>query len=508
MDRIHRKSALRQTSELILAAGGSGEGLLWERYEKQLPLCAFTANGLNCRSCFQGPCRINPFGDEPARGVCGADRDQIVMENLFNATLAGVLETARAASAVGADGGLPDIGTDLSPALRKALAGKGMLPLSGTQLFGLRNSFFSHHAYLADTLENLTRMGLIHYGFLKAGQAAAAKAQAAAAAPGAARILCLGRAPAGFAAALKKAAGKEKVLLLGQAGRSGPAAALADQGTPEFALQMGIDALVVAPDAAFPAIDALAAKAGIPVILLESPKTPAQAADEAVRLALSHRQSAGADRASLETGPEPAALAGKTKALQKAFAEGRVKGVAVLFGEATVKEAFFERTLALAEACLDERCLVLLGGDIGAQKGPLTAELLRRGSDAGKTFAAKIKKDGLEAVGAFGSAFELPSVVGFVRGLAPKKETRELPALFAFPEFHRTATWAAAVSLMALGFTVQIGMRLPFWGAPELTKSLLDTWPQLTGATLLASPGLIDPAAQARQIVELIQSRA
>ena len=81
------------------------------------------------------------------------------------------------------------------------------------------------------------------------------------------------------------------------AGRIDPAAALADQGTPEFALQMGLDALVVAPDAAFPAIDALAAKAGLPVILLESPKTPAQAADEAVRLALSHRQSAGADRA-------------------------------------------------------------------------------------------------------------------------------------------------------------------------------------------------------------------
>ena len=83
MERIHRKSALNRTTELILATHERGEGLLWERYEKQLPLCAFTGNGLNCRKCFQGPCRVSPFGDEPDRGVCGADRDQIVMENLF-----------------------------------------------------------------------------------------------------------------------------------------------------------------------------------------------------------------------------------------------------------------------------------------------------------------------------------------------------------------------------------------------------------------------------------------
>ena len=95
MERIHRKSALNRTAELILATHERGEGLLWERYEKQLPLCAFTSNGLNCRKCFQGPCRVSPFGDEPDRGVCGADRDQIVMENLFRTTLEGVLETAR-----------------------------------------------------------------------------------------------------------------------------------------------------------------------------------------------------------------------------------------------------------------------------------------------------------------------------------------------------------------------------------------------------------------------------
>ncbi len=101
MNRIHRKSAIGQTTNILLATHDQGERFLWGRYEEQLPLCAFTDNGLSCRKCFHGPCRINPFGDEPTRGVCGADRDQIVMENLFQATLDGVLETVPVLGAPG-----------------------------------------------------------------------------------------------------------------------------------------------------------------------------------------------------------------------------------------------------------------------------------------------------------------------------------------------------------------------------------------------------------------------
>ena len=228
----------------------------------------------------------------------------------------------------------------------------------------------------------------------------------------------MGQAPAAFAAALKKAAGSEKVVFLGQGGNGIPSiAALADQGTPEFALEMGMDALVVAPNSAFPALEALAAKSGLPVIVLDGKKTLKEAAAETVRQALAHRKAAGADRAALDIRAERADLAGKKKALQKAFAAGRVKGVVVLFGEANVKQTFFERTLAILEACLQERCLVLLGGEIGAHTGLLMAELARRRSGLGADFAAGFKRDGLPAVASFGSAFELPDVVGFVRAL-------------------------------------------------------------------------------------------
>ena len=509
MERIHRKSALNRTSELILAAHERGEGLLWERYEKQLPLCAFTSNGLNCRKCFQGPCRVSPFGDEPDRGVCGADRDQIVMENLFRTTLEGVLETARSAALMDKGGGeLPDVSLDLSPKLRKGLSGLGMLPVTKGQLFGLKNSFFSHREYLPETLSDLVRMGLIHYGFLKAGKAPAGKATPAAAVSGVARIFCVGQPPAAFAAALKKAAGFEKVIFLGQAGNGIPSiAALADQGTPEFALEMGMDALVVAPNSAFPALEALAAKGGLPVIVLNGKKSLKEAAAETIQQALAHRKAAGAGRPPLDTWAQRADLAGKEKALQKAFAAGRVKGVVVLFGEASVKQPFFERTLAILEACLQERCLVLLGGEIGAHTELLMAELARRKSGPGAEFAASLKRDGLPAVASFGSAFEIPGVVGFVRALGAGREASELPVVFAFPEFYRASTWAAAASCLSLGFTVQIGARLPFWGAPALTESLLADWPKMTGATLLSSPSLPDPAAQVQELLAVIRLR-
>ena len=509
MERIHRKSALNRTDEMILAIHERGEGLLWERYEKQLPLCAFTSNGLNCRKCFLGPCRVSPFGDEPDRGICGADRDQIVMENLFRATLEGLLETARSVALMGkGDGELPDIGRDISRKLRTGLSEMGMLPVTKGQIFSLQNSFFSHHEYLPSTLSDLTRMGLIHYGFLKAGKAPAGKTSPAAIVSDGARVFCVGQVPAAFAAALKKAAGPENIVILGQSMNGIPSiTALADQGTPEFALEMGMDALVVAPNGAFPALEAQAAGSGIPVIVLGGKTTPKEAAAETARQALGHRKAAGADRAALDIRAAATDLAGKKKVLQKAFAAGRVKGVVVLFGETNVKQTFFEQTLAILEACLEERCLVLLGGEIGTHTGLLMDELARRQSDPGAKFVAELRRGGLPAVASFGSAFELPEAVGFVRALASEREASDLPAVFAFPEFHRASTWAAAVSLLSLGFTVQIGARLPFWGAPSLTESLLNDWPKMTGATLMAAPSQPEPAAQVRELLSVIGTR-
>jgi len=56
---------------------------VWTRYEKMLPQCGFGELGLCCKNCVMGPCRIDPFGEGPQKGVCGADASIIGARNLI-----------------------------------------------------------------------------------------------------------------------------------------------------------------------------------------------------------------------------------------------------------------------------------------------------------------------------------------------------------------------------------------------------------------------------------------
>ncbi|MCC8190525.1 MAG: anaerobic carbon-monoxide dehydrogenase catalytic subunit [Planctomycetes bacterium] len=71
--------------------------------------CGFGLQGVCCRLCANGPCRITP---KTPRGICGADADAIVARNLLRAVAAGsgcyihiVENTARNLKAVGESGG-------------------------------------------------------------------------------------------------------------------------------------------------------------------------------------------------------------------------------------------------------------------------------------------------------------------------------------------------------------------------------------------------------------------
>jgi carbon-monoxide dehydrogenase catalytic subunit len=54
----------------------------WDRLEQQQPQCGYCSLGTSCRNCVMGPCRVDPFGEGPQKGVCGADADIIVSRNL------------------------------------------------------------------------------------------------------------------------------------------------------------------------------------------------------------------------------------------------------------------------------------------------------------------------------------------------------------------------------------------------------------------------------------------
>jgi len=103
---------------------------------------------------------------------------------------------------------------------------------------------------------------------------------------------------------------------------------------------------------------------------------------------------------------------------------------------------------------------------------------------------------------------EIPELVAFLRHLNSEKEFNEMPVVVSFPEFSKTSTWAVAVSFLSMGFTVQLGTQLPFWGSPSLSQVLSKEWPRISGGILLASPSLPDGPTQAQEIRSYIKSRS
>ncbi|MFH1046191.1 MAG: anaerobic carbon-monoxide dehydrogenase catalytic subunit [Candidatus Omnitrophota bacterium] len=66
-----------------------GIDMVWERYDAQDPHCGFGVLGLCCKNCNLGPCRIDPFGEGPSVGTCGATADIISARNIARHTAAG-----------------------------------------------------------------------------------------------------------------------------------------------------------------------------------------------------------------------------------------------------------------------------------------------------------------------------------------------------------------------------------------------------------------------------------
>jgi carbon-monoxide dehydrogenase, catalytic subunit len=75
--------------ELLPKAALDGVETVWDRHEAQQPQCGFGSLGICCRHCIQGPCRIDPFGNGPKKGICGASAETIVTRNLLRQVAGG-----------------------------------------------------------------------------------------------------------------------------------------------------------------------------------------------------------------------------------------------------------------------------------------------------------------------------------------------------------------------------------------------------------------------------------
>ncbi|HUV66906.1 MAG TPA: hypothetical protein VMW24_23670, partial [Sedimentisphaerales bacterium] len=81
------RSSDKAAQEMIARMAEAGQQNAWDRLDAQLPQCGFGKQGVCCRICAMGPCRITK---KATLGVCGADVDTIVARNFLRAVAAGV----------------------------------------------------------------------------------------------------------------------------------------------------------------------------------------------------------------------------------------------------------------------------------------------------------------------------------------------------------------------------------------------------------------------------------
>jgi carbon-monoxide dehydrogenase catalytic subunit len=113
MDKSYENLTITQDGRLLLKKAETDLiHTVWDRYQEQLPQCGYCEMGLSCRNCVMGPCRVDPFGEGPQKGACGADADIIVARNLGRMIAAGAASHS-------------DHGRDLVEVLGKVGSGNG-----------------------------------------------------------------------------------------------------------------------------------------------------------------------------------------------------------------------------------------------------------------------------------------------------------------------------------------------------------------------------------------------
>ena len=74
------------TIDMVQIANDTAVSTVFDRFQLQKPQCKFGTDGVCCRLCHMGPCRITP---KAHLGICGADADTITARNLLREIAAG-----------------------------------------------------------------------------------------------------------------------------------------------------------------------------------------------------------------------------------------------------------------------------------------------------------------------------------------------------------------------------------------------------------------------------------
>jgi carbon-monoxide dehydrogenase catalytic subunit len=86
---MEEKSRDKAVTHLLKKSAENEIETVWDRAAQQSPHCGFGLRGTCCKNCFMGPCRINPHGKKPQRGVCGSTGEVIAARNFARMIAAG-----------------------------------------------------------------------------------------------------------------------------------------------------------------------------------------------------------------------------------------------------------------------------------------------------------------------------------------------------------------------------------------------------------------------------------
>ena len=150
---INSLSIGKDARAMIARAREEGIETVWDRLAAQQPQCGYCAMGVSCRNCAMGPCRVDPFGEGPQKGVCGADADIIVARNLGRTIAAG----ASAHS---------DHGRDILEVFAELAEGKTSREISKYLGIGLKTAM-THRANVMAKLNVHSRVDVTKYAIRK-----------------------------------------------------------------------------------------------------------------------------------------------------------------------------------------------------------------------------------------------------------------------------------------------------------------------------------------------------
>jgi anaerobic carbon-monoxide dehydrogenase catalytic subunit len=77
------------TLQVLENAAKAGIETVWDRLAAQKVQCKFGKEGLCCRNCVMGPCRVKPGGKGAQVGICGMTAEAIVARNLLRSLTGG-----------------------------------------------------------------------------------------------------------------------------------------------------------------------------------------------------------------------------------------------------------------------------------------------------------------------------------------------------------------------------------------------------------------------------------